>query len=463
MEEEKAVAYYDELTRKGGGAARFKQGLGFSSSSSAGDTKPLPHSPAPPPGVAAEIQKQARLECIQNKLKKKPAAPQPSSFGGDNDAARSHRTRGRTGRSRSRSRSRERDGSSTGRHSHGRRRVEDDEGSYRPRRRRSRSRSGSEERGSSQRSRRGQGEGSPPPLAISSRWSDRSHRYSHGERKDRPEPDDSSKNRNARTYYSQLIDDYSQMTPAERVKAKMKLQLSQTAAKDMANGVTTGWERFDFDKEAPLDDEEIEVAEDDESLVKDIGRSFRLTAVESRREEEVKAAHDQAMFGTSSVLLEIPEKEESTVVVTEEKEERTQVNDESLISEKVLISKHLRHLLAQISDCMDGRDRGLPPHFCRPLPLKVPGEIGSVDLSTAQEAEMGGNSLNHPIQVKEEVGWSASASASTSASAEVVRWRWVFMAMCLSWRSRENSSVVLPWKGIGWEVSCLSTPLKQSP
>ncbi|CAA7407675.1 unnamed protein product [Spirodela intermedia] len=362
MEEEKAVAYYDELTRKGGGAARFKQGLGFSSSSSAGDTKPLPHSPAPAaslfgnfirassPGVAAEIQKQARLECIQNKLKKKPAAPQPSSFGGDNDAARSHRTRGRTGRSRSRSRSRERDGSSTGRHSHGRRRVEDDEGSYRPRRRRSRSRSGSEERGSSQRSRRGyervdasskraKGRGSPPPLAISSRWSDRSHRYSHGERKDRPEPDDSSKNRNARTYYSQLIDDYSQMTPAERVKAKMKLQLSQTAAKDMANGVTTGWERFDFDKEAPLDDEEIEVAEDDESLVKDIGRSFRLTAVESRREEEVKAAHDQAMFGTSSVLLEIPEKEESTVVVTEEKEERTQVNDESLISEKALATQ----------------------------------------------------------------------------------------------------------------------------
>ncbi|KAK1550501.1 hypothetical protein Q3G72_020175 [Acer saccharum] len=32
MEEEKAEAYYDELTRKGGGAARFKQSLGFSSS-----------------------------------------------------------------------------------------------------------------------------------------------------------------------------------------------------------------------------------------------------------------------------------------------------------------------------------------------------------------------------------------------------------------------------------------------
>uniref|UniRef100_A0A3Q7J732 Uncharacterized protein n=1 Tax=Solanum lycopersicum TaxID=4081 RepID=A0A3Q7J732_SOLLC len=33
MEEEKAAAYYDELTRKGEGAARFKQGLGFSSTS----------------------------------------------------------------------------------------------------------------------------------------------------------------------------------------------------------------------------------------------------------------------------------------------------------------------------------------------------------------------------------------------------------------------------------------------
>ena len=35
MEEEKAAAYYDELTRKGEGAARFKQGLGFSSGNDA--------------------------------------------------------------------------------------------------------------------------------------------------------------------------------------------------------------------------------------------------------------------------------------------------------------------------------------------------------------------------------------------------------------------------------------------
>ena len=30
------------------------------------------------------------------------------------------------------------------------------------------------------------------------------------------------------------------------------------AKKDATNGIGSGWERFDFDKDAPLDDEEIE-------------------------------------------------------------------------------------------------------------------------------------------------------------------------------------------------------------
>ena len=45
MEEEKAAAYYDELSRKGEGAARFKQGVGFSSSApNATFQNPLPPS-----------------------------------------------------------------------------------------------------------------------------------------------------------------------------------------------------------------------------------------------------------------------------------------------------------------------------------------------------------------------------------------------------------------------------------
>lgn len=91
------------------------------------------------------------------------------------------------------------------------------------------------------------------------------------------------------------------MSPAERVKAKMKLQLSETAKKDATNGMGSGWERFDFDKDAPLDDEEIEEADDDKELVKHIGQSFRLSAVEARREERIKATHDEAIFGTSSL------------------------------------------------------------------------------------------------------------------------------------------------------------------
>ncbi|KAL8529776.1 hypothetical protein ACS0TY_007000 [Phlomoides rotata] len=45
------------------------------------------------------------------------------------------------------------------------------------------------------------------------------------------------------------------LTPAERVKAKMKLQLSNTAENDEAIGKGYGWEHFEFNKDAPLDDE----------------------------------------------------------------------------------------------------------------------------------------------------------------------------------------------------------------
>lgn len=47
MEEEKAAAYYDELTRKGEGAAKFKQGLGFSSSSSSAASDAFAKKPSP--------------------------------------------------------------------------------------------------------------------------------------------------------------------------------------------------------------------------------------------------------------------------------------------------------------------------------------------------------------------------------------------------------------------------------
>lgn len=85
MEEEKAAAYYDELTRKGEGAARFKQGLGFSSQSSTSDAPSKTPSflsnfvRASSPTKAAQLQKQAQLESIQSKLKRKPTSREDSS------------------------------------------------------------------------------------------------------------------------------------------------------------------------------------------------------------------------------------------------------------------------------------------------------------------------------------------------------------------------------------------------
>lgn len=141
--------------------------------------------------------------------------------------------------------------------------------------------------------------------------------------------------KNGGIVYSKLIEGYENMTPAERVKAKMKLQLTETADKDTTKGMGSGWERFEFNKDAPLDDEEIEVAEDDAALVKNIGQSFRFSAFEAKREEQIKAAHDEAMFGASSLRPSISTESEPEVE-DDKKESNENGLVTSLLSEKVL-------------------------------------------------------------------------------------------------------------------------------
>ncbi|KAL1566253.1 serine/Arginine-related protein 53-like [Salvia divinorum] len=279
MEDEKLAAYYDDLTRRGGGAARFKQGLGFSSNnSSKNDDVPSRGSALPAassflssfvressPSKTSVFEKQAQLQSVQNKLSKKPKPRSPSPSRDRIRAKHSNR------RSRSRSPSRDR---------HSERRS--------PSRTRARGRSRSREDGSRRRSRE--------------RNRERSRR--HGSPEERRL--DKGKKREvaragSRTDFTKLIGGYDDMTPAERVKAKMKLQLSKTAENDDTIGKGSGWERFEFDKDAPLDDEEeIEAADDDAALVKNMGQSFRFSAVAARKEEEMKALHDDAIFGVSS-------------------------------------------------------------------------------------------------------------------------------------------------------------------
>lgn len=132
------------------------------------------------------------------------------------------------------------------------------------------------------------------------------------------------------------------MTPAERVKAKMKLQLSETASKDSTLGTATvGWGRFEFNKDAPLDedDNDVEVANDDATLVKHIGKSFRLSTVESKNENVVRDAHDEAMFGvpmSSNVDTETSEDELKTNVEGKKAEVVEAQPSSSLISDEVL-------------------------------------------------------------------------------------------------------------------------------
>lgn len=138
--------------------------------------------------------------------------------------------------------------------------------------------------------------------------------------------------------YAKLIDGYDSMTPAERVKAKMKIQLSQTAEKDAKIGAGSGWERFEFDKDAPVDDEQIEATDDDAALVKHINQTFRFASLESKREDEIRAAHDEAMFGAPAAPAESDTSDSEGTSENENKE--THVDDDDpasyLLNEKVL-------------------------------------------------------------------------------------------------------------------------------
>ncbi|KAK7265729.1 hypothetical protein RJT34_33352 [Clitoria ternatea] len=305
MEEEKAAAYYDELTRKGEGAARFKQGLGFSASAQ-NDDVPKPGSSlasstssflskfvkaSASASTPSDSEKQAQLHSIQNKLKKKPSSDFRVSHERDSDRTRS----------RSRERYRDRDKES---------------------RRRSRSRDRYRHHRERERGRRKSRSVSP-----------RKHRRS--EKDDRGKGSETRKGKSAEVDYSKLIKGYHDMSSAERVKAKMKLQLSETAARDSKKG--EGWERFEFNKDAPLDDEEIEVAEDDASLVKHIGQSFRFSAVEARREEQIQAAHEEAMFGATAIPRTISTDSEPERENEKEVDKKELVT--SLLSETVLLKQ----------------------------------------------------------------------------------------------------------------------------
>ncbi|KAH0922282.1 hypothetical protein HID58_022300 [Brassica napus] len=296
MEEEKAAAYYDELTRKGEGAARFKQGLGFSSgndavperasaiaSSSSFLNQFVKASSNPKP-----TENDSDIRSIRDKLKKEKNKPEDQQH---SEKSSSDRRRYRSGerdeRDRRRSRSAER---------------RSGYGDRERRRRRSRS---------------------------------RERRRSEDDRRGRRREDANEKKK--KIDYSRLIKGYDDMSAAEKVKAKMKLQLDETAEKDTSKGA--GWERFDFDKDAPLDDEEVEEGTDDDAaLVKRMGQSFRFNAIESRREEQLKDAHDEAMFGAPTGQTLIGNNEDDVTETTNVKDIEGENNSGavSLVSEKVL-------------------------------------------------------------------------------------------------------------------------------
>eukprot|EP01018_Ginkgo_biloba_P024392 Gb_10443 [translate_table: standard] len=425
MEEDKAAAYYDELASKGKGAARFKQGLGYSSqpSQQAANRSNIQSSlgnfvKAATPERAAAIGKEIRVENIREKLKRKDGnGLDPQEHGDVNhrlmrqegranasvekNRHRSHsserlkgKSHGRDGRSsrrrdscsrspydkhnrryrsrsigrgskhhdkirhqrnythsnRNRSTSSDRSREVSNRRCH--RRVSrqlssssssqsSDSGLRRKRRRRqSQSLSGFEDEGQSPSYSRRRGRSrSPTYRRDHSRKRKQKVSSSSSPRRERIRKEESPPCRNKQMDesklvsrengkegamkrntaikekrpdidYSKLIGGYDSMTPAERVKAKMRLQLSETVVKDCSKGMTEEWERFDFNKDAPLDDDakldyfgDDTGAKDDTGFLRNTGTTFLSSASQANRETQIQAAHEAAIFGTPVQLL----------------------------------------------------------------------------------------------------------------------------------------------------------------
>lgn len=109
------------------------------------------------------------------------------------------------------------------------------------------------------------------------------------------------------------------MTPAEKVKAKMKLQLSQTVVKDTGKGVEEEWERFDFNKDAPLDGDAQQDyfgdgtgASTDTAQIDNLGGSHLFITEQAKREARLQAAHEAAIFGAPVVVEDKDKKRRSS-------------------------------------------------------------------------------------------------------------------------------------------------------
>ncbi|KAK1549946.1 hypothetical protein Q3G72_010994 [Acer saccharum] len=79
----------------------------------------------------------------------------------------------------------------------------------------------------------------------------------------------------------------------------------------------------------------LRLTDDDVALVKHIGQSFRFSAIEVRREEQIKVAHVEAMFGTSAIPPSTSDDSEPEVDNSEKKSNEGGLAT-SLLSEKVL-------------------------------------------------------------------------------------------------------------------------------
>eukprot|EP00898_Chlorokybus_atmophyticus_P002630 jgi/Chlat1/3368/Chrsp23S03715 len=280
MEEAKAAAYYEELLAKGAGAARSKQGLGFSSSAPTHSSSPVFI-----PGHGRDRDRDRERRRSRSPRRRRSRSPRRSSSSRSPPRRRTSRSppRRRSSRSPSR-RGRERD--------RGDGRVGGESG-FRGRMR---------------------------ELGLSGR-----RRGSGGDARLQP------------VNSLELTPGWDAMTPAERVKAKMKQQLQALPSgvanpdNDASNGNDRGWERYSFNAAAPLDEDQAGKETEAEARdAKDLHVTNVPFVLPKPTKAQTEADHDAAIFGTTDTHDETPQDDGKEVLAS---------SSPVLLNEKILQSQ----------------------------------------------------------------------------------------------------------------------------
>jgi len=184
------------------------------------------------------------------------------------------------------------------------------------------------------------------------------------------------------------------MTPTERVKAKMALQLSKLPTKSASSGESAenntpgarGWERFSFDKEAPVDNDTEETLDETDREIQEAQR--KIQPLLSR----IDQSHEDAIFGPVTIPCSIStglpspkfdssQNPPSPKRLRKTKEPETEDPNELASSKVAVQQRNLQNEWLRRKEAMRNALSGNPQAVSEPPPPRKPAPVKHAPIS----------------------------------------------------------------------------------